>query len=889
MKVTYLLPLVLLTLWSTQCPAEENESDSLECLKSARFLAPIDSPDHRKYAADREVQALDLQIEVTPDFQRRTIEGQVTHRFKTLLKPVREVKLDAVDLDIHTVTSTEKIEGYQVTADRLVITFAEPIAPQKEASLTISYGAEPTSGLYFRTPEMGYKPGDTHLFSQGEEIEARHWYPCFDSPNTKFTSEVTCHVPEGMTVISNGRLVSQTKDASTGLEVFHWSQEQPHANYLITLAAGYFKVLEDKHRDVPLTFYTPASEIEYAKTSFESTKDIMAYFEEEIGVPYPWPKYAQVCVNDFVAGGMENTSATTLTDSTLFTPATENLQDSDGLVAHEMAHQWFGDLVTCKDWSDTWLNEGFATYYETLWAGRKHGRDQLLYELYERARHLASIPDDVNPIVRRDYNAPFDMFGYQSYPKGSWVLHMLRSQLGEDLYRRCIKTYLERHRYGSVVTEDLRAVIEELSGHSYDQFFDQWVYHAHQPELEASYHWDEKTKLAQLSIKQNQKLSENVLLFNFPLTVRFKSSKGTADRTAQVTRKEEDFYFGLEAAPEAVRLDPEYTILAKVAFNVPAPMLRAQLKDQADVIGRLQAIEQYADKHDQETIAILKQTMNEDPFYGVRIAASRALRSAHTDRAREALEASLKQTDARVRNQVVSDLGSFYWAEGGSTAGTLVEGEHNPEIQATAIRSMGAYAQPQVQPVLLKYLKSDSYRNELANAAIGAMRDQDDPTYISPLVEVLGSRETNFTSFGFARGLGALAYLARNQENKDQVREFLLREVNHKKRAVRVASIDALGTLGDPKALAVLEKFAAASKENREQAAAERAVTTLRAGRKPVDDFKNLRQEVLDLQKANRDLRKEMDELKKKLEALPPAAGTNRPATKKPVMLPPKH
>jgi aminopeptidase N len=169
---------------------------------------------------------------------------------------------------------------------------------------------------------------------------------------------------------------------------------------------------------------------------------MLTFFEKEIGVPYPWAKYSQVCVNDFVEGGMENTSCTTLTDSTLFTNATENIRNSEGLVAHEMAHQWFGDLVTCKDWSQIWLNESFATYYETLYNEHKNGRDNMLYELYGRARQITGITNDVNAIVRRNFDNSHEMFGYLAYQKGGWVLHMLRSQLGPDLYRRCINTYL---------------------------------------------------------------------------------------------------------------------------------------------------------------------------------------------------------------------------------------------------------------------------------------------------------------------------------------------------------------------------------------------------------------------------------------------------------------
>ena len=865
-KILLLLPFCLLCVFNAVSRAE-SETSAIECVKSASFLAPLDSPDHRKYAPDREVQILHLALDVTPDFKKRSVEGRATTRFKPLALPAQELTLDGVDLTVRSVTSTEKIRAWQATADKIIITFAEPIPAEKEASVTVAYYAEPAQGLYFRTPEMGYKDGETHLFSQGEEIEARHWYPCFDSPNAKFTSEITCRVPEGMTVISNGRLVSEEKDPATGLIVAHWSQEKPHANYLISLVAGYFKKLEDRHKAVPLEFYTLPSEFPQAQNSFRDTKDIMAFFEDEIGVPFPWAKYAQVCVNDFVAGGMENTSCTTLTDSTLFTEATENIYDSEGLVSHEMAHQWFGDLATCKDWSHIWLNEGFATYYAALYTGHKNGRDAMLYSLYESARNITGMPNDTNAIVRRTYDQPGEMFNYLAYPKGGWVLHMLRSQLGEDLYRRCIKTYLERHQYGSVVTDDLREVIEELSGRSYDQFFDQWVYHAHHPELEVTYNWDEKAKLARVSIKQTQAINENVLLFKFPLTVRFIGGFGKIDRAIQVKEKAEDFYFPLESAPEIVRVDPNLALLAKVTFNLPEAMLYAQLADTNDMVGRLLAIQQLSEKRNQETVARLKQALNHDAFYGVRIEASRALRSIHTDEALEALLACAKQTDARVRRQVVADIGGFYRETARDFARLSLETEKNPAILSTAIRDLAGYNRPEIHDLLLKFLDSESYRNQLADAAIAAMRMQDDPAYTVPLLGTLQKREADFTSRGFAQGLGALAYLARNEEHKDTVREFLLERANHKKKNVQIAALDALGTLRDPKAIAVVETFATSAKDTPERAAAERAVTNLRAARQPVDDFKNLRQEVLDLEKANRDLRKELEDLKKKIEA----------------------
>ncbi len=858
----------------------ETESTAIRCVKSATFLAPMDSPDYRKYAPDRSVQMVHLALDITPDFKQRTIVATATLRLKPVVKPVQELKLDAVDLDVRSVTATEKVQASQATDKQLIVTFAEPIPPDKEVTVTVTYSAEPTSGLYFRTPEMGYKVGDTHLFSQGEEIEARHWYPCLDSPNQKFTSEITCRVPENMTAISNGRLVSDAKDTASGLRVIHWAQDKPHANYLITLVAGYFQKLEDKAHNVPLAFYTPPSEIHEAASSFRDTKDMVEYFEEEIGVPYPWDKYDQVCVNDFVAGGMENTSATTLTDSTLFTDATENIRDSEGLISHELAHQWFGDLVTCKDWSQIWLNEGFATYYETLYRAHKHGHDAMLYELYQRARQITGMANDTTPIVRRTYDQPSDMFGYLAYPKASWVLQMLRCQLGENLYRQCIKTYLQRHQYGNVVTEDLRAVIEELSGRSYDQFFDQWLYHGRFPELELDYGWDEMAKLAKVSIRQTQPIDQNVLLFNFPLTLRFQTKTGAVDRLIRVSQKQEDFYFPLAAAPERVRVDPDYTLLAKIKLSVPRKMLYAQLADQTDVVGRLLAIEQLSGMRDKESLAKLQDTLNHDSFYGLRIEAAQALRSVHTDEALEALLASTKQSDARVRREVADAIGGFYADKAFAAERETLREEKNPDILSAILRNLGGYAKPEVREELLKFLNSQSYRNELAGAAITGLRLQDDPSCIAPLLETLGRTETNFTSHGFAQGLSALAYLARNEEKKDKVRDFLVVHVNDKRRIVQIASLNAFGTLGDPTALGVVEKFATAAKDSPEHAAAERTASSLRASRKPVDDFKNLRQEVLDLQKENRELRKDMDDLKKKVEAgrgAPAGASTQPP------------
>ncbi|HVV72028.1 MAG TPA: M1 family aminopeptidase, partial [Verrucomicrobiae bacterium] len=600
----------------------------------------------------------------------------------------------------------------------------------------------------------------------------------------------------------------------------------------------------------------------------------------EIGVPYPWDKYDQVCVNDFVAGGMENTSATTLTDNTLFTKETENLRDSEGLISHEMAHQWFGDLVTCKDWSHLWLNEGFATFYETLYNEHKHGREAMLYELFNRAQQITANTGDNTPIVRRTYHDPDEMFGYLVYPKAGWVLHMLRCQLGPELYRTCIKTYLERHKFGNVITDDLRQVIEQLSGRSYDQFFDQWLYHGRFPDLEVSYDWDADAKLAKISVQQTQEVNDSVLLFNLPLTLRFKGEFGTVDRTVQIRQKQEDFYVALASAPRTVRVDPEYTLLARIKFDPPGNLLDAQLTDAQDMIGRLLAVQKLASKKDKQSVAKLKERLKQDSFYGVRIEASKALRSIHTDEALDALMASTQQPDARVRLQVAQDIGGFYEERAFAASLRLLEHEKNPGIVSAAIRDLAGYDKPQVQETLIKFLSSDSYRNELAEAAIAGLRSQDDPADVAPLLKALTEREEAFTSHGFGRGLETLAYLDRNEEKRDQVREFLMKQLDTPRKSVQQAGIRALGVLGDPRAIAPLEKLATASKGSPERDAAEQAIKQLRETRKPVDDFKNLRQEVLDLEKANRELRKEIETLKEEFKSRL-SAGANAPSSRR--------
>ena len=858
------------TCLSSFAPGETREWTCRYCESMARAAAS-DALESRKYARDREIDILHLKLDVIPDFEKRTVSGLSTIRFRPIAKPIQEVTFDAYFLDVDEVTSNIKIASHENTDKAIVIMFAEPIPSGAEVEVSIRYSAEPKSkGLYFRTEAMGYPKGDDHIFTQGETHEARHWYPCYDFPNEKFTTEMICHVPSGMIALSNGRLIESAVNSETGLTSFHWLQDKPHANYLVALAAGYLKKVEDQYKEIPLAFYTPPSEIDQAAAALKSTKAMMECFEDLNGVPYPWDRYDQVCVHDFPFGGMENTTLTILTMNTLFTPESENLhiRSNEDLVAHELAHQWFGDLVTTKDWSHIWLNEGFATYAEHQWAGYQHGDDAKLWSLYKDLQTVTRNKNDKTPTVWRNFENPMSQFSFRAYPKGSWVLHMLHSQLGDTLFRRVIKTYLKKHQFGNVVTENLNAVIEELSGQSFDQFFDQWIYHAGFPQLDAAYTWDQKTKLAKLVFKQTQSVGETNLLFRFPLTVRFHLENRSEDRLITISKKSETFYFPLPSRPVGVRIDPDFTVLCTLKFTPPTEMLEHQLANQDDMIGRLYAVHAFGKRKDAKSVALLKKTLLEDPFFAVRIESSKALRAIGNDEAFAALTAGRHQSDARVRKQVVSDLSQFYRIDAFDELKAILKTEKNPEIVASAIGGVVGYEDSEIEPLILQWIEKPSYRNRIANAAIVALKNREDSEALSLLIDYARRNTDNMPVRTLGRLCDAIGHLGAYREDRDDARAFLTSILNHRSRRVRLAAIRAIGELGDPKAIATLTKFTGLEASDPLSKAATAAISALRTKTPVSQNLRQLRDEVTKLQRANERLEDKIDELGKRFDAV---------------------
>lgn len=822
----------------------------------------------RKYAPDRLVDVEHIKIDVTPDFKRRTIAAITTLTFSAISKPVEQLTLDAEKLDVSDIESSVPLADYVLTDHHLTLVFGEPIKVGEMVEVAITYTAEPKKGLYFRTPELGYPAEDTHIWTQGQTHEAPHWFPCFDYPNERSTTEVICTVPNNMVVVSNGRLVDESTDDS-GTKTVHWLQDKPHASYLVCLVAGKFIKLEDKHRDIPLGFYAQPSLAEHAANAFADTKSIMAFFEQEIGVSFPWDKYDQATIRDFNSGGMENTTMTTLTHNTIWAEETENIFSSRNLDAHEMAHQWFGDYVTCEDWAHLWLNEGFATYYTHLYNGHKLGRDEKLYGLWRDASgRVLPNSNDPKPIVYRGYTNAWEQFDFRAYPKGSWVLHMLRSQLGDDLYRQAIQRYLKQNGQSSVVTADLMAALEEVSGRELDLFFDQWVFGAGTPKLKISYKWLAKDKLAHVTIEQTHKQDDNTGLFQIPTKLRFRVDGNSVDHDITLTNKKHDFYVPLASQPDLVRFDPEYTVLTEVDFNKPQRMLIQQLGASDDMIGRLLAAKALGKNDSLKSVAALAEALNGDAFYGVRVAVANALEKIGSDNAYEALLKSMPQDDARVRLAVVENIGKFYRAETLRTLKAVLDSESNPAIVAVAVRALSKYSVDEARAYIESAIERESFGNRIASAAITALGETGDTQLRGKVLSILAADRNKFSDRDYAEALEVLAKLWQNADDKQPVRALLEDSLRDPARRVRVGAMEALGELGDPQAILALRSFADREGQGRDAVAASDAVKKLQDDSPFVPrEVRELRKLVTDLRKEQESLRKEIDTLKSKSQA----------------------
>jgi aminopeptidase N len=548
----------------------------------------------RKTERIRDFDVKHIKAELTLDAAKKEIRGKVTHTLTAIDPALTKVVLDcgpAIKVASATIGPNEKPCTFKKSdGEKLTVTLPEPRREAETFDLTVAYSATPERGLRFIDPDPAQPGRPMAIWTQGEAEETRHWLPCYDYPNDQATSEMIITIAKPFTVVSNGRLV-ETRENADGARTFHWKMEQPHSSYLITVAASEFAEFHDKLGDLPIDYYVLKNVDEATARRFMGrTPRMIEFFEKVTAQPYPYPKYAQVCLPEF-NGGMENSSATSMTDAALQDEIEGLERDHDGLVAHELAHQWFGDLTTSKDWSHLWLNEGFASYFDPLFTEHAKGEDEFRLRMRDELRsYLRSDRQYRRPIVEARYAAPTQVFDGMAYAKGGATLHMLRGYLGDENWWKGIRGYVADRKFQVVETDDFRKSVEKATGKDLKWFFDQWLYKAGHPELKARWRFEPEDKTVRVKIEQTQKLDAQTPLFRLPTTIEITESPGRARSTPIVIDGAiHEFVIPVETRPQMVLIDPHGWLVKEIDFEKSADELRFQLEHAPSVLDRLDA------------------------------------------------------------------------------------------------------------------------------------------------------------------------------------------------------------------------------------------------------------------------------------------------------------
>jgi aminopeptidase N len=820
-----------------------------------------------------------LKLDLRFDYEQRSVEGSAAFTFSPINDGLTHFELDIAEMSIKSVklTAVEKrgtgdlrqsnnqmgsqmggqMGGraaaqarqfpqsleFETRPEKLDIELDRPYARNEQLIVEIAYSCSPRKGLFFVEPDEAYAKKPRQIWSQGENEDAHWWFPCQDVTNQKMTTEMIATVKSNFFALSNGDLIGVWDNNGDGTRTFHWSQAQPHPAYLVTVVIGAsseYELINDGYEGLPVDYYVYKSRIREGHRLFEATPRMIKFFEEKYGYAYPYPKYSQILVDDFLFGAMENTSASTFTDRCLLDDAATLDLSYDDIVAHELAHQWWGDLVTCKDWSHIWLNESFATYSEYIWREHASGREEARFALFQD--FLTYLREDRTshrrPIVSNRYRFSEDVMDRHAYEKGACVLDMLRWELGDDAFFRTLAHYLNKHEFGNAETNDFKVAIEEATGRNLHWFFDQWLYGAGYPELEVGYEWRREQNLLKLSVKQAQEAEDNTPVFRFTAEIEITTIEPDevieTDRRATyrvvVEKAEQDFYFPCESKPRLVLFDKGHRVFKVMRFEKSSQELAFQLTRAEDALDRARAARELSAFKGEEIVNALIETLLSDDFYGVRMAAAVSLGEIATDSARAALsEAYRVLRDARVRRACVWALGNF---KDEATVDLLQEALSRDESYYVAVAAARALANLLGQPGL-----SDSSRPDARASSAGSEKAYD---ILSASISRTSWQEVIAASIfhGFAQAkekraidlavrhskygehapirvaaIGCLGALGKelNKDKKDEravghLVDHLIELLNDKAVRARHSAVKALGKVGDKRALSPLRE-----------------------------------------------------------------------------------
>lgn len=739
-------------------------------------------------------------VHVRFDWPRHAVVGSTTIRLAAMDKPLTSIPLDAVGMTIRKVSAPNGARlKYDYDGSTLTVKLPGTLRPRSSTTFTVDYEAvHPKKGAYFIDRRHV-------VWTQGETEDNRYWVPTWDFPNDKETWEFYIQTDTNEKALSNGALHGQPRRVGNQLE-WHWVLDQPNSTYLMTAATGDYVVLQDKWRSVPVGYWTYPDSVEATWRGMGKTPRMIELFSNKTGVDYPFAKYDQVNAPDYIFGGMENVTATTQADDDILHPAwAEQQANAEGLVSHELGHQWYGDYLTTRDWSHVWLNEGFATFMEETWAEFGMGADEgAVDRLGAHRETIAADRRARRPLVyNRWVTDPLEVFfSGHIYPKGATVLQMIRHQLGDSLFWRGMNRYTVQHATGNVVSDDLRAAFESVSGRDFKPFFDKWVYGAGFPVFQVSYAYDSVARTVTLDAHEIQQRDSLTGFFDPDVDVEILTDGAPVRGVVQVRNGVGHASFPVPSAPRSIRWDKGNWLLDLTDFPRPTVMLAWQLAHDDDVVGRIEAIDLLAKRTDELVARRALIAATHDSAHAVRAQAVGALRTqAGEPMVADAIIASTRDNDARVRQAALRALVAVHSSVAASRAREAATGDASLINRGTALLTLAALDPSAALAVARTALGTDSWLDLSRTQAVMALGRIDSPESLPTLMRYLGgatSRNTRVAAIDalVARAAGHEAEVASAIEPLLNVDDDLF---------VRNEAAGALGELKQQSSIAALE------------------------------------------------------------------------------------
>jgi len=617
------------------------------------YLMGADDNAPSQRTRDREVDIHHIKIDVSVNIESGTVKGNVTHTFSPFSSSLDAFSLDAEDMTILRARLAGKDIGFNQANDKVYLTLNKSMSWEDTAKVRLDYTANPRKGTYFIKPDETYPEKPLQAWTQGEDMDNHHWVPLYDYPNDKATFEVSLTVEKKFTALSNGELIS-VKNNKDGTHTWHWHEHFPMVSYLISYVIGEFEKVEDSYNGIPVNYWVYEENKHEALRSFGLTTDMMKYFGNRTGIEYPYEKYDQVIIDDFMFGGMENITLTHNTDRTMFDEFAAPDVSSDGLVAHELAHQWFGDMLTTRNWAHAWLNEGFATFFSRKYRENKFGFDEGEYIRFgEINGYFGSNKKWRRSTVQHKFYESMDVFDGHIYAKGSLILNMLQDYIGDDAFWRFIQYYTKENQYKNVETPDLKKAIEETTGQNMDWFFKQWIYEPGFPEYNVTWKYNQRNKSVKLTVKQTQK---NTNIFKMPIQIQIDDKL----KTVWIEDKEMVYEVPSEKRPKMVIFNAGMRIPCKLTFHKSISEWILQLEKGPHILDRIAAANELSTKKGRRIVetALLNSAKN-DPFWGVRKEAVNSFAKLKSKNYAKELMVMSEGQDNRVRRAIWNALKNY--------------------------------------------------------------------------------------------------------------------------------------------------------------------------------------------------------------------------------------